>query len=34
MRMYLVQHGEAVSREENLDRPLSEKSEPVHSFLF
>jgi len=25
MRVYLVQHGEAVSKEENPDRPLSEK---------
>jgi len=25
MRVYLVQHGEAVSKEENQDRPLSEK---------
>lgn len=38
MRIYLVQHGEAVSKEENSDRPLSEKGvadvRAVGTFLY
>jgi phosphohistidine phosphatase len=38
MRVYLVQHGEAVSKEENPDRPLSEKGagdvREVGNFLY